>query len=86
MPLLKKNSYFQKVNNENTIKNSATNIPATDSVKKLELPYFTKYLLISAYLASHNDAKIDKRLFMKHHGKQRKRLQTIKANAVVCFK
>lgn len=52
--------------------------------KKLELPYYTKYLLVAAYLASHNDAKIDRRLFMKHHGKQRKRLQNIRANAVVC--
>lgn len=52
-------------------------------VQKLELPHYTKFLLIAAYLASHNDAKIDKRLFVKHHGKQKKRLQTIRSNATV---
>uniref|UniRef100_T1GFX8 Origin recognition complex subunit 5 C-terminal domain-containing protein n=1 Tax=Megaselia scalaris TaxID=36166 RepID=T1GFX8_MEGSC len=56
-----------------------------DQIKKfalnLELPYYAKYLLISAFLASHNSAKSDKRLFVKDHGKQRKRLQTVNANA-----
>lgn len=59
------------------------------ALQQLELPFYTKYLLIAAYLASHNDAKIDKRLFVKHHGKQRKRLQNLRTNAVVreivCF-
>lgn len=44
----------------------------------LELPYYAKFLLIASFLASHNDAKSDKRLFMKHHGKERKRLQKAK--------
>lgn len=39
----------------------------------LELPYYAKYLLIASFLASHNESKFDKRLFMKHHGKQKKR-------------
>lgn len=52
-------------------------------VQQLELPFYTKFLLIAAYLASHNDAKLDKRLFVKHHGKQRKRLQKVRANAMV---
>lgn len=42
--------------------------------QNLELPYYAKYLLIASFLASHNDAKFDKRLFMKHHGKERKRV------------
>lgn len=46
--------------------------------KNLELPYYAKYLLIASFLASHNDAKTDKRLFMKHHGKERKRVQKAK--------
>lgn len=50
----------------------------------MELPFYTKFLLLASYLASHNDAKCDKRLFVKHHGKQRKRVQNIRANAVVC--
>jgi len=49
----------------------------------LELPYYAKYLLIAAFLASHNSAKADKRLFVKHHGKQRKRMQTVNAKAKV---
>lgn len=58
---------------------------STTQMQKLELPFYAKYLLIAAFLASHNDAKLDKRLFMKHHGKQRKRLQDIKSKAVVRF-
>ncbi|XP_065576791.1 origin recognition complex subunit 5-like isoform X2 [Artemia franciscana] len=38
----------------------------------VDLPFFTKYLLIAAFLASYNPSKYDKRLFVKHHGKQRK--------------
>lgn len=52
-------------------------------MQQLELPFYAKYLLIAAFLASHNDAKLDKRLFMKNHGKQRKRLQDIKSKATV---
>lgn len=52
-------------------------------MQQFELPFYAKYLLIAAFLASHNDAKLDKRLFMKNHGKQRKRLQDIKTKAVV---
>ncbi|XP_070558277.1 origin recognition complex subunit 5-like [Ptychodera flava] len=38
----------------------------------VELPYYSKYLLIAAYLASYNPAKSDKRFFSKHHGKIKK--------------
>lgn len=52
----------------------------------LELPFFAKYLLIASFLASHNDAKFDKRLFMKHHGKERKRQQKAKVSGTIqCF-
>ncbi|XP_058117421.1 origin recognition complex subunit 5 [Anopheles ziemanni] len=54
--------------------------------QNIELPYYAKYLLIAAYLASHNAAKEDKRLFMKNHGKQKKRLQTVNARAKVVEK
>ena len=46
----------------------------------LELPFYAKYLLIASFLASHNDAKFDKRFFMKHHGKERKRYQPAKVS------
>ncbi|XP_010737218.2 origin recognition complex subunit 5 [Larimichthys crocea] len=38
----------------------------------VELPYYSKFLLIAAYLASYNPARTDKRFFLKHHGKIRK--------------
>ncbi|CAG0887501.1 unnamed protein product [Darwinula stevensoni] len=44
----------------------------------LELPLYSKYLLLAAYLASYNPSKTDKRFFMKHHGKQRKMLKSTK--------
>ncbi|XP_009287332.1 PREDICTED: origin recognition complex subunit 5 isoform X1 [Aptenodytes forsteri] len=38
----------------------------------MELPYYSKFLLIAAYLASYNPVRTDKRFFLKHHGKIRK--------------
>ncbi|NXW04280.1 ORC5 protein, partial [Fregetta grallaria] len=38
----------------------------------VELPYYSKFLLIAAYLASYNPVRTDKRFFLKHHGKIRK--------------
>ncbi|XP_023149059.2 origin recognition complex subunit 5 [Amphiprion ocellaris] len=38
----------------------------------VELPFYSKFLLIAAYLASYNPARTDKRFFLKHHGKIRK--------------
>lgn len=49
----------------------------------LELPFYAKYLLIAAYLASYNPAKDDKRLFMKHHGKKTKTMKDVKAKSKV---
>ena len=34
-------------------------------VSSLELPYHSKYLLLSAYIASYNPAKTDRRFFSK---------------------
>lgn len=41
-------------------------------MKAFDLPYYAKYFLIAAYLASYNSPKHDRRLFVKNHGKQRK--------------
>lgn len=49
----------------------------------LELPFYAKYLLIAAYLASHNPAKDDKRLFMKSHGKKTKTMRDVKMKSKV---
>ncbi|KAK3103287.1 hypothetical protein FSP39_018199 [Pinctada imbricata] len=38
----------------------------------VELPYYSKFLLIAAYLTSYNPAKSDKRFFVKHSGKAKK--------------
>uniref|UniRef100_A0A8C7X2H1 Origin recognition complex subunit 5 n=1 Tax=Oryzias sinensis TaxID=183150 RepID=A0A8C7X2H1_9TELE len=38
----------------------------------VELPFYSKFLLIAAYLASYNPARTDKRFFLKHHGKIKK--------------
>ncbi|XP_048875669.1 origin recognition complex subunit 5 [Brienomyrus brachyistius] len=37
----------------------------------VELPYYSKFLLMAAYLASYNPARTDRRFFLKHHGKIR---------------
>ena len=54
-------------------------IPAEESRSysrlSLELPFYSKFLLISAYIASYNPVKSDKRFFMKYHGKFKKRVQ-----------
>lgn len=42
---------------------SSPGLPQSRSV--LELPYFSKYLLIAAYLASYNPSKTDKKFFSK---------------------
>lgn len=72
------------LNLENTLKDelSSTKIFA----QSFELPYYAKFLLIAAYLASYNPPKEDKRLFMKYHGKQRKRMQQVKAKAKISEK
>jgi len=33
----------------------------------MELPYYSKYLLIAAYIASYNPAKSDRKFFAKVH-------------------
>lgn len=64
------NSVYVRINEPAYIKNNTT-------VQRLELPYYAKFLLIASFLASYNGVKEDKRLFMKHHGKKRKRVQDI---------
>lgn len=65
----------QKIDDELTIQpeNNLKHFAQT-----LELPHYAKFLLIASFLASHNEAKYDKRLFMKHHGKERKRKKKVK--------
>ncbi|XP_044754857.1 origin recognition complex subunit 5 isoform X2 [Coccinella septempunctata] len=51
--------------------------------KTLELPFYAKYLLIAAFLASYNPAKDDKRFFVKFHGKKIKTKKDIKMKSKV---
>ncbi|KAF6023863.1 ORC5 [Bugula neritina] len=44
--------------------------------QSVELPYFSKYLLIAAYLASYNPAKSDRKFFVKNCGRLRKQTLT----------
>ena len=69
---------------ENTLKEEL--LSTKTFAQSFELPYYAKFLLIAAYLASYNPPKEDKRLFMKNHGKQRKRLQQVKAKAKISEK
>lgn len=48
-----------------------------------ELPFYARYLLVAAYLASYNSPKDDRRLFTKHHGKKRKTAKDIKQKSKV---
>ena len=45
-------------------------------ILSFDLPYYAKFFLIAAYLASNNPAKADRRLFVKNHGKERKKKRT----------
>lgn len=44
----------------------------SSQISQLELPYYTKYLLIAAFLASNNPVKEDKKLFVKKSSKKKK--------------
>ncbi|XP_059062190.1 origin recognition complex subunit 5-like [Achroia grisella] len=74
----------ESYNFEHTLKDELTSTKTF--AQSFELPYYAKFLLIAAYLASYNPPKEDKRLFMKNHGKQRKRLQQVKAKAKISEK
>ncbi|CAB3366706.1 Hypothetical predicted protein [Cloeon dipterum] len=54
----------------------APNSSLISAVTAMELPYYAKFLLMAAFLASFNSPKHDRRLFAKHHGMQRKKAAT----------
>lgn len=75
------NNKESNYNFENTLKEEL--LSTKTFAQSFELPYYAKFLLIAAYLASYNPPKEDKRLFMKNHGKQKKRLQQVRAKAKI---
>jgi len=64
----------------NSIQSLSSVGPTISNVNRItiELPFYSKFLLIAAFLASYNPAKSDKRFFVKHHGKQRKTASSIR--------
>ena len=64
----------------NSIQSLSAIGPTISNVNRItiELPFYSKFLLIAAFLASYNPAKSDKRFFVKHHGKQRKTASSIR--------
>lgn len=50
----------------------ASTLKGLSAQAHVELPYYSKFLLIAAYLASYNPARTDRRFFLKHHGKMKK--------------
>lgn len=46
--------------------------PLSGGHKCIELPYVSKFLLMAAYLASYNPARMDRRFFSKHKGDTKK--------------
>ncbi|XP_067683053.1 origin recognition complex subunit 5-like [Haliotis asinina] len=69
-------SQWEKLQQE---QDSASLNPIPASRSHVELPYYSKYLLIAAYLASYNPVKSDRRFFVKHTTKTRTKPQTAKA-------
>ncbi|XP_053322467.1 origin recognition complex subunit 5 [Spea bombifrons] len=62
-------SQWEKMQNEDR---EAAQLKGLSAHAHVELPYYSKFLLIAAYLASFNPARTDKRFFLKHHGKIKK--------------
>lgn len=55
-----------------SIENAEKMTSVANHALSMELPYYSKYLLIGSYIASFNPASEDKRLFLKNHGKIKK--------------
>ncbi|XP_050538941.1 origin recognition complex subunit 5 isoform X2 [Daktulosphaira vitifoliae] len=53
---------------------SLNNVKSKFEMMALDLPYYAKYFLISAYIASFNSPKYDRRLFVKGSDKRKKKL------------
>lgn len=62
-------SQWEKIQQEDR---EASQLKGLSAHAHVELPYYSKFLLIAGYLASYNPARTDKRFFVKHHGKIKK--------------
>ncbi|XP_027430756.1 origin recognition complex subunit 5 isoform X3 [Callorhinus ursinus] len=62
-------SQWEKLQKDDT---DPAQLKGLSAYTQVELPYYSKFILIAAYLASYNPARTDKRFFLKHHGKIKK--------------
>ncbi|KAK9889673.1 hypothetical protein WA026_007052 [Henosepilachna vigintioctopunctata] len=72
-----------KTHSETAKQSSSSTFSKQNVARTLELPFYAKYLLIAAFLASYNPAKEDKRMFVKNHGKKVKSKSDIKKKSKV---
>ncbi|XP_033745770.1 origin recognition complex subunit 5-like [Pecten maximus] len=70
-------SQWEKAQQETEV-GQMPSLQGLSSRNHVELPYYSKYLLIAAYLASYNPAKTDRRFFARNSGKVDKRAKFIK--------
>ncbi|XP_018020396.1 origin recognition complex subunit 5 [Hyalella azteca] len=80
--------YVKEVNSaqysemQKLMEQSDNKLPTVNTISggtaQVELPYYSKFLLLASYLASYNPARSDRRYFLKHHGKQKKTQAMIK--------
>uniref|UniRef100_T1JNA4 Origin recognition complex subunit 5 n=1 Tax=Strigamia maritima TaxID=126957 RepID=T1JNA4_STRMM len=69
------NVYMREVTSSHCEKWKTQNLVSKQSqiqTQMLELPFYSKFLLIAAYLASYNPTSSDKRFFLKNNGKKKK--------------
>lgn len=74
------NFFSNQFNEEISKMSDKQDVLSAKAQQALDLPYFSKYFLVAAFLASHNSPRYDRRLFMKHHGKEKKRIVQNKKN------
>lgn len=65
-------SQWEKMQQQESETGQAVSVQGLASKAQVELPYYSKYLLIAAYLASYNPVKSDKRFFVKLSSKTKK--------------
>nr|CAB3264578.1 origin recognition complex subunit 5-like [Phallusia mammillata] len=77
--------YLRKVSSEEWMKlhditesGDATVLKPVKNSDTIELPFYSKFLLIAAYIASYNPASTDKRFFVKNAGRMKKTARSMK--------
>ncbi|KAI0224433.1 Origin recognition complex subunit 5 [Lamellibrachia satsuma] len=66
---------LQQTDESSSHKATDKTLQGVSSWVNMELPYYSKYLLIAAYIASYNPAKSDRKFFAKHSGRVNKRVE-----------